>query len=164
MIKPFRRLDAINADYSRIGISEGIDPLKSNSSKECMICHYWFLKFQNSVCSGCHDLTMLSVNISNIAIITIKNVDYCCIIHNISTSEVIKFVKNSVLEVCGYIYKNIVLNFSLFKAIFVYFFCFAVYKIVDSMDMFKSLIAGIGTVMKNLEMSKFVPDQNLKNV
>ena len=33
-------------------------------------------KFQDSVCSGCHDLTMLSVNICNIAVITVKNVDY----------------------------------------------------------------------------------------
>ena len=42
-----------------------------------MICHYCFLnhgfKFQDSrLHNGCHDLTMLSVNISNIAIITIK--------------------------------------------------------------------------------------------
>ena len=40
-------------------------------------------KFQDSICNGCHDLTMLSVNITNIAIITVKNVDYRCIIHNI---------------------------------------------------------------------------------
>ena len=44
------------------------------------------LKFQDSVCNGCHDLTMLSLNISDIAIITTQNVDYCCIIHNISKS------------------------------------------------------------------------------
>ena len=29
--------------------------------------------------NGCHGLTMLSVNISDIAIITEKNVDYCVI-------------------------------------------------------------------------------------
>ena len=32
---------------------------------------------------------MLSVNISDIAITSIKNVDYCCFIHNISKSEAI---------------------------------------------------------------------------
>ena len=32
-------------------------------------------KFQDSVCNGCHDLTMLGVNISNIAINTVKNVE-----------------------------------------------------------------------------------------
>ena len=26
----------------RNDISEGIDPTKSNNSKECIICHYWF--------------------------------------------------------------------------------------------------------------------------
>ena len=56
-----------------------------------MICHYC-----------CHDLTMLSVNISNVAIITIKNVDYCCIIHNITKSEAINLLKNSVFEDRGY--------------------------------------------------------------
>ena len=43
-----------------------------------MICHYFFFnhgfKFQDSVCNGCHDLPMLSINISDVAIITVKNV------------------------------------------------------------------------------------------
>ena len=76
-----------------IDISEGIDPTKSNKSKERMICHYWFFnhrfKFQDSVCSGCHDLTMFCLNISDITIITVRNVDYRCIIHNISKIEAI---------------------------------------------------------------------------
>ena len=74
--------------YDRIDISEGTDPTKSNKSEECMICHYWFFnhefKFQDSVFNGCHDLTILCLNISDIAIITIKIIDYCCIIHNIT--------------------------------------------------------------------------------
>ena len=56
-------------------LSTGIDLAKSNSSKECMIFHCWLLnhqlKFQDSVCNGCHVFTMLYVNISNIAIIKI---------------------------------------------------------------------------------------------
>ena len=46
---------------------------------------------------------MLSFDISEIAIITIKIVNYCCIIHNISNSETIDLLKNSVLEDVGYI-------------------------------------------------------------
>ena len=66
---------------------------------------------------------MLSVNISDIDIITIKNVEYRCIIYNISKSEAINLLKNSVLEKRGVgIYKNIVLNFSLFKIAFVLLF------------------------------------------
>ena len=45
---------------------------------------------------------MLSSNISDIAIITIKNVEYCCIIHNISKFEAISLLKNYVLEDCCY--------------------------------------------------------------
>ena len=59
-------------------------------------------KFQDFVCNDCHDLTMLSLNIKDIEIITIKNVDYRCIIHNISKSEAINLLKNSVLENRGY--------------------------------------------------------------
>ena len=53
--------------YKRIDINKGIDLAKSNKSKECMIWHYWFFghvfKFQDSVCSGCLDLSRLSVNV-----------------------------------------------------------------------------------------------------
>ena len=88
--------------YDRIDIGKGIDPTKSNGSKECMIFHYYFFihgfKFQDSVCNGCHHLTLLSVDVSDIAIITIKNVDYHCIIHNISKSEAINLLESSVLE------------------------------------------------------------------
>ena len=83
--------------YDRIDISEGIHPTKSNRNKEYMICYYWFFnhgfKFQDSACNACHDLTILSVNIRNNTIITVKNVDYRCIIHSISKSEAI-FVLN----------------------------------------------------------------------
>ena len=45
-----------------------------------MICHYWFLNhgynFQDYEYNGCHDLAMLSVNINDTAIVTVKNVNY----------------------------------------------------------------------------------------
>ena len=75
-----------------------------------MICHYRFLshgfKFQDSVCNGCHGLTVLTFDIRNIAIITIKNVDYHCIIHNISRSKAIN-IKNILCLLIGDIYKTI---------------------------------------------------------
>ena len=93
--------------YDRIYTSEGIDLAKSNKSKECMICHYWFFnhgfKFQDSVCNSCHDLTMLCLSISDITIVTVKNVAYCGVIHNISKSEAINLLKSAVLEKRGYI-------------------------------------------------------------
>ena len=46
--------------YDRIDLGEGIDPAKSNSSNECMVCHCWLFnhgfKFQDYVCNGCHDI------------------------------------------------------------------------------------------------------------
>ena len=72
-----------------------------------MICHYRFFnhgfKFRDSISNGCHDLTTLSVNISDIAIVTVKDNDYRCIIYNISKSEAIDSLKNSVLKNDGYI-------------------------------------------------------------
>ena len=77
--------------FLKIRYYKGIDLAKSSNSKECMSCNYWFFnhvfQFQDSVFNGSHDLTLLSVNISDIAIITVKNIDYCYIIHNISKSE-----------------------------------------------------------------------------
>ena len=71
--------------YERIDISERIDLAKSNNRKECMICHFFNnrFSFQDYLCNSCHNLTMLSVNISDIVIITVKNANYRCIIHNI---------------------------------------------------------------------------------
>ena len=81
---------------------------------EGMICQYWFvnhgLTFQDSIWNACHDLTMFSLNIRDIAITTIKNVDYRCIIYNINRSEVIDLLGNSVIEVVN-IYKKYCLNF-----------------------------------------------------
>ena len=80
--------------YNRIDVSRGIDPTESNTSKEYMICHYWFFNhgfnFQDSVWNDCHDLTILQINISGIAITSAKDVVYCCIMYNINKSEDLK--------------------------------------------------------------------------
>ena len=65
--------------YNRIYKSEETDPTNSNRNKEYLICYYWFFNhgfdFQDSLCNSFHDLEMLSVNISDTIITTIKNVD-----------------------------------------------------------------------------------------
>ena len=62
--------------YGRIDKRKGTDPANSNSSKECIICHYWFFNhgfnFQDSECKGCNVLAMLCLNMSDINIITVK--------------------------------------------------------------------------------------------
>ena len=78
----------------RIYIRKGIDLAKSSNSKECIISHSFLFnhgfEFQYFVGNSSHDLSMLCINISDIIIITVKNVDYLCIIHNISKSWHIK--------------------------------------------------------------------------
>ena len=49
--------------YERIDTSEGIDTNKTNASKECMLCCYWYFqnigyKFESNVCNKCHDILM----------------------------------------------------------------------------------------------------------
>ena len=85
--------------YDRIEISEGIDINKTSASKECDVCHYWYFlnysfKFQPNVCNRCHNLLMMSMNLSDIAIFNIKSIDYCCFISGISKSEAINLLQN----------------------------------------------------------------------
>ena len=63
--------------YDRIDVSEGTDTNETSASKECDICHYWYFlnfsfKFQPSACNRCHDLLMMSVNLSDIKYKTYK--------------------------------------------------------------------------------------------
>ena len=48
-------------EYDRIDISEGIGVDKTNPSKECKICHYWYFKdinfkYELLLCNGYHGL------------------------------------------------------------------------------------------------------------
>ena len=85
--------------YGRIDVFEEIDINKTNALRKCNICLYWYFlnkgfKFQKYVCNRCHDLLMTSMNLSNIAILKIKNADYCCIISGINKSEAIELLQN----------------------------------------------------------------------
>ena len=53
--------------------------------------------------------------------------------------------------------KNIVLIFSLLKAVY-FTFLFGICKMVDIMDIYKYLNISIGTAIKNPQMLKFIPD------
>ena len=80
-------------------MSEGIDISQTSASTECDICHCcYFLnnrfKLEPYVCNRCHDLLMMSMNLSDIYILNIKNTDYCCIINGISKREAIKLLQN----------------------------------------------------------------------
>ena len=86
--------------YDRIDVAEGIDVNKTSESKECDIHHYWyflnkFFKFQPNVCNGCYDLLMMSMNLSDVAILNIKHSNYRCIFSGISKSEALNLKQNT---------------------------------------------------------------------
>ena len=86
--------------YDRFDVSKGIDVNRTSASKEGDICHYWYFlnysfKFQPNVCNRCHDLLMISINLSDIAILNIKGSDYCCIISLISQNEAINLLQHA---------------------------------------------------------------------
>ena len=67
--------------FDRTDFSQGTAVNKTSASKECDICHYWYFlnkgfKFQPNVCNRCHDLLMMSMKLSNIAILNIKSAHY----------------------------------------------------------------------------------------
>ena len=66
--------------------------IKTSASKECDVCHYWYFlnyssTFQPNICNRCHDLLVMSINLSDIAILNIKGPNYRCIISLISKNE-----------------------------------------------------------------------------
>ena len=59
--------------HDGIDVSEGIHINKSIVSKEHDNCHYWYFldkgfTLQPNVCKGCQDVSMMSINLSDIAI------------------------------------------------------------------------------------------------
>ena len=68
-------------EYKRIDIPEGIDLNKSDKSKECDICHYWYFldknfNYEPYLCNGCHDLMQKTMNFSDVAVVSIEGSNY----------------------------------------------------------------------------------------
>ena len=84
--------------YGIIDVSERIDVNKISVWKECDICQYccfliYSFKFQPTVCSRCHNLSMMSINLSDIAVLNIQASDYHSVISLISKSKAINLKK-----------------------------------------------------------------------
>ena len=67
--------------YDRIDISEGIDVNKTNKSKECKFCHYWYFLNKNFsygpyTCDGCYDIVQRSADFQDITIAQIRKTAY----------------------------------------------------------------------------------------
>ena len=80
--------------HDRIDASEGIDTNKTDASKECIICHYWYFKsigykFEPHVCNGCHDILIVVCELKSIVILNFKDIDYRCVLWNKTKNEAI---------------------------------------------------------------------------
>ena len=86
--------------FDRIDISEQTDVNKTSASIECAIFHYWYFlnkgfKFQPNVCNRFHDLRIMTVNLSGIAILNITGCNYCFIISRISKGRAITLMQST---------------------------------------------------------------------
>ena len=85
--------------FDRIDVSERTDVNKTSESKEWDICLYRYFsdedfKCKPKVCNGWCELSVMSMNVSNIAISNIKSGDYRCIISWINKSEATNLLQN----------------------------------------------------------------------
>ena len=90
-------------EYEGIDISEGIDLNKSDKSKECSICHYWYFlcknfNYESYLCNGCHDLMQNAMNFDDVAIVSIKGSDFRIHFCYMSKSDAINPLNNSWLD------------------------------------------------------------------
>ena len=87
--------------YQKIDVSEVTYINKTNASKECELCHYWFFKdlvfkFEKHVCNKCHDLLTIASSLKHKAILNAKGASFRCILMGISKNEGLKRLNNSV--------------------------------------------------------------------
>ena len=90
-------------EFDKIDISEGIDMSNTNKSRECNICHYWYLldknfNYEKYLCNGCHDLMQKAINFDDVAIVSIKGNDYIIRFWYMSKNDAIVLMTNSNLK------------------------------------------------------------------
>ena len=89
-------------EYERLDISEEVDVNQTNLSKECDICHYWYLKdigfkYEPYLCNGCHDLMQKAMSFNNIAIEYVKGSAYRIKFWYMSKDDAINIMNGSIL-------------------------------------------------------------------
>ena len=89
--------------YDRIDVSEVIDTNKTDSSRECIICHYWHflkinLRLQPKLFDGWHDMTQKSTSFNDSAIATIGRNNYRINFWFMTKSEAMDSMKNTDLK------------------------------------------------------------------
>ena len=86
--------------YDRIYIFEGIDVNKTDKSKKCMLCHYWYFLNKNFsygpyLCDDCYNIMQKSNNLKNIAVVHVKKSAYRIFFLGMTKHEAKTLMKNS---------------------------------------------------------------------
>ena len=90
-------------EYDWIDISEVIDVNKTNLSKECELCHYWYFKnvgfkYESYICNGCHDLMQKAISFNNIVVVYVKRNVYRINFWYMSQDDAINIMNGSNLD------------------------------------------------------------------
>ena len=86
-------------EYDRIDLSEGIDVNKTSNSRERSFCHYYYFldinfNYQKYLCDGCHDMSMKTISINNLAIVYSKRNTYRIHFWNMGKDDAINIMHN----------------------------------------------------------------------
>ena len=98
--------------YDKIDITEGIDVDKTNKSRECMFCHYWYYLNKNFIygpftCDGCYNIVQKSADFKNIPTVHVKKSTYRIYFKDISKHNAKKLMnKFHLIGKTGDIYCN----------------------------------------------------------
>ena len=75
---------------------------KTNASKECKICHYWYFKdigfkYETHLYNGCHGLMQKAVSFNDVVIVYVKASVYRIQFWYMSKDDAINIISNSSL-------------------------------------------------------------------
>ena len=87
-------------EYDKIDLDEGIDLNKTSNSRECWLCSFWYFlgknfNYQKCYCDSCHDMSMKTFSIKNLAIVYSKRNAYKIQFWNINKDDAINIMHNS---------------------------------------------------------------------
>ena len=73
-------------EYDRIDISKGINVYKTDKSKECMFCHFWYFlnknfKYGPYLCDGCYDVVQNQQILKILVLFMLEKMDTVFIFH-----------------------------------------------------------------------------------
>ena len=86
-------------EFDKIDLDEGIDLNKTSNARESWLCKFWYILDKNfnyqKYCDGCHDMSMKTISINNLAIVYYKGNAYRIHFWNMSKDDVINIMRNS---------------------------------------------------------------------